>query len=58
MYRTLHLLKQHGLIDELDLMHLEGERHYYDRKLEKGHIHMACLTCGKITEFVSELFAS
>jgi len=56
VYRTLHLLKHHGLIDELDLLHLEGECHYYERELEKEHIHMACLRCGKITEFVSELF--
>jgi Fur family transcriptional regulator, ferric uptake regulator len=56
VYRTLHLLKHHGLIDELDLLHLEGERHYYERKHEKEHVHMACLRCGEITEFMSELF--
>jgi Fur family ferric uptake transcriptional regulator len=58
VYRTLGLLKRHGLIDELDLMHLEGERHYYERKMSRDHIHMACLRCGRITEFVSELFES
>jgi Fur family ferric uptake transcriptional regulator len=58
VYRTLGLLKKHGLIDELDLMHLEGEAHYYERKLNSGHIHMACLRCGKITEFASDLFES
>ena len=58
VYRTLGLLKRHGLIDELDLMHLEGEGHYYERKLNRGHIHMACLRCGGITEFVSDLFDS
>jgi Fur family ferric uptake transcriptional regulator len=56
VYRTLQLLKRHGMIDELDLMHLKGEGHYYERKLDRGHIHMACLRCGKITEFVSERF--
>ncbi len=30
VYRTLDLLKRQGLIDELDLMHLKGEGHYYD----------------------------
>lgn len=58
VYRTLELLKRHGLIDELDLMHLNGEGHYYERKLGRDHIHMACLRCGKITEFVSEIFES
>src|SRR6266536_4505988 len=56
VYRTLELLKRHGMVDELDLMHLKGEGHYYERKLGRDHIHMACLRCGKITEFVSERF--
>jgi len=58
VYRTLDLLKRQGLIDELDLMHLNGEGHYYERKLARDHIHMACLRCGKITEFVSKTFDS
>ena len=58
VYRTLDLLKRQGLIDELDLMHLNGEGHYYERKVGTGHIHIACLRCGKITEFVSEIFDS
>lgn len=56
VYRTLQLLKRQGLIDELDLMHINGEGHYYERKLGRDHIHMACLRCGKISEFVSEGF--
>jgi Fur family transcriptional regulator, ferric uptake regulator len=56
VYRTLHLLKRHGLIDELDLMHLQGEKHFYERRPQRDHIHMACLRCGKITEFESALF--
>jgi Fur family ferric uptake transcriptional regulator len=58
VYRTLGLLKRHGMIDELDLMHLNGEGHYYERKLGQDHIHIACLGCGKITEFLSERFDS
>jgi Fur family transcriptional regulator, ferric uptake regulator len=58
VYRTLGLLKRQGMIDELDLMHLNGEGHYYERKLGRDHIHIACLGCGKITEFVSERFDS
>lgn len=56
VYRTLRLLKRHGLIDELDLMHLNGEGHYYERKVHGDHIHMACLRCGKISEYVSDVF--
>jgi Fur family transcriptional regulator, ferric uptake regulator len=56
IYRTLQLLKRHGLIDELDLMHIHGEGHYYERRLNRDHIHMACLRCGKIMEFVSDVF--
>jgi len=55
VYRTLNLLKRHGLVDELDLMHLKGEKHYYERRPQRDHIHMACLRCGKITEFESDL---
>ena len=56
VYRTLRMLKRHGLIDELDLMHIHGEGHYYERKVNRDHIHMACLRCGKIMEFVSDIF--
>lgn len=56
VYRTLDLLKRHRMVDELDLMHMDGEAHYYERKLARDHIHMACLRCGKITEFVSDSF--
>ena len=56
VYRTLGLLKRHGLVDELDLMHLQGEKHFYERRPQRDHIHMACLRCGKIMEFESVLF--
>jgi Fur family transcriptional regulator, ferric uptake regulator len=56
VYRTLKLLKRHGLIDELDLMHMQGEKHFYERRPKRDHIHMACLRCGDIMEFESELF--
>ncbi|PYX52942.1 MAG: transcriptional repressor, partial [Acidobacteria bacterium] len=56
VYRTLALLKRYGLVDELDLMHLEGEKHYYERRPQRDHMHMACLRCGKIMEFESDLF--
>ncbi|MGA8437114.1 MAG: transcriptional repressor [Candidatus Sulfotelmatobacter sp.] len=56
VYRSLQLLKRHGLIDELDLMHLNGEGHDYQRKLNRDHIHMAGLRCGRIREFGSAIF--
>jgi Fur family ferric uptake transcriptional regulator len=56
VYRTINLLKRHGLVDELDLMHMQGEKHYYERRPQRDHIHMACLRCGKIIEVESELF--
>jgi Fur family transcriptional regulator, ferric uptake regulator len=56
VYRTLGLLKRQGLVDELDLMHLEGEKHFYERKTPREHLHMTCLRCGRVTEFESRLF--
>ena len=55
VYRTLNLLKRYGLIDELDLMHMQGEKHFYERRPQRDHIHMACLRCGS-PEFESDLF--
>jgi Fur family ferric uptake transcriptional regulator len=56
VYRTLALLKKHGLVDELDLLHLEGGKHYYEARATRDHIHLACVKCGRIQEFESALF--
>jgi len=56
VYRTLGLLKRHGLIDELDLMHIQGEKHYYEAKTSRDHCHMACFRCGSIMEYASSSF--
>ncbi len=56
VYRTLELLKHLGLIDELDLMHLNGEKHYYEVKTQSDHLHLACFSCGQIVEFSSPTF--
>ena len=53
VYRTVALLKQCALIDELDLMHLEGEKHYYEARTSRDHCHMACFQCGAIMEYTS-----
>jgi Fur family ferric uptake transcriptional regulator len=49
-------LKKEGLIDELDLLHLRGDRHYYETHGPRDHIHVACLRCGKVREFESRLY--
>jgi len=56
VYRTLNLLKKLQLMDELDLMHLEGEKHFYEVKPDCQHMHLACCSCGAISEFSSETF--
>jgi Fur family transcriptional regulator, ferric uptake regulator len=56
VYRTIGMLKHRGLIDELDLMHIEGEKHYYEVKTNHDHCHMACFKCGAVMEFTSALF--
>jgi Fur family transcriptional regulator, ferric uptake regulator len=56
VYRTIELLKKLRLVDELDLMHLEGEKHFYEVKTKEDHIHLACFRCGRIQEFSSTLF--
>jgi Fur family transcriptional regulator, ferric uptake regulator len=54
VYRTISLLKHRGLIDELDLMHIEGEKHFYEAKTDRDHCHLACFRCGSIMEYASE----
>jgi len=53
---SIDLLKKQGLIDELDLLHLRGDRHYYESHGPRDHIHVACLRCGKVREFESRLY--
>jgi len=55
VYRTLKLLKEGGLIDELDLAHFEGEKHYYETRLKQEHAHVICLRCGRVEEFFGEM---
>lgn len=54
VYRTLKLLKEGGLVDELDLMHQAGEQHYYETRRKQEHAHVVCLSCGKVEEFFGE----
>jgi Fur family ferric uptake transcriptional regulator len=50
VYRTLSTLKKLGLIDELDLMHVSGDRHYYEIRPSTFHIHLICMNCGSVQE--------
>ena len=54
VYRTLKLLKQEGLVDELDLMHYGGDQHFYETRMKQEHAHIICLRCGKVEEFFGE----
>jgi Fur family transcriptional regulator, ferric uptake regulator len=50
VYRTLNKLKKLGLVDELDLMHVSGERHYYEIRPSTLHIHLVCTSCKGVDE--------
>jgi Fur family transcriptional regulator, ferric uptake regulator len=54
VYRTLKLLKEGGLVDELDLMHYGGDQHYYETRTKQEHAHIICLRCGKVEEFFGD----
>jgi Fur family ferric uptake transcriptional regulator len=54
VYRTLKLLKEGGLVDELDLMHYGGDQHYYETRMKGEHAHIICLRCGKVEEFFGD----
>ena len=53
IYRNLAVLKKLGVVDELDLLHLRGDQHYYEARQERAHSHVACLQCGRVMEFSS-----
>jgi Fur family transcriptional regulator, ferric uptake regulator len=57
VYRTLKLLKESGMVDELDLMHFAGEQHFYETRMKQEHAHVVCLRCGKIEEYFGEALA-
>ena len=50
VYRTVNMLKKHGLVDELDLLHVRGDRHYYEIKSGGDHAHVICKSCGRVAE--------
>lgn len=52
VYRTLGLLRDLGLVDEV---HLGQDHHHYEIKPAATHHHLICLRCGQIEEFSSRL---
>jgi Fur family transcriptional regulator, ferric uptake regulator len=48
VYRSLHLFKQQGLIEE---KHLGQPQCYYEYKRPSQHQHLVCQQCGKVIEF-------
>ena len=56
VYRALESLKKLGIIDELDLMHVNGHGHYYEARTNKDHMHFTCQRCHAVFEIQDELF--
>ncbi len=56
VYRALESLKKLGIIDELDLMHVNGHGHYYEARTSKDHMHFTCQRCGAVFEIQDPLF--
>jgi len=54
VYRTLKMLKEGGLVDELDLMHHTGDQHFYETRSKQEHAHIICLRCGRVEEFFGD----
>lgn len=57
VYRTIKMLKEGGLVDELDLMHFGGDQHYYETRKKQEHAHVICLRCGRVEEFYGDPLA-
>lgn len=51
VYRTLSLLVESGLLDEVSLG--EEHRHYEHLPAHEHHDHLVCTTCGNVIEFTS-----
>lgn len=51
VYRTLALLKELGLVDQLELRH-EGLFRYEVRQGREHHHHIRCKSCGKIVDLL------
>lgn len=50
VYRSLHLFKELGLIEEV---RYSKEHLHYEPKGPKDHYHLVCIDCGRVAEFES-----
>lgn len=50
VYRTLSLLKRHGVIDAVDLLQAGGDVHCYERNTGRQQAHLVCRGCGRVGE--------
>jgi len=55
-YRTINLLRKHGLIDELEVLYLTGEKRSYEVKTHRDEVCLACVRCGKIEDMTPPFF--
>jgi Fur family ferric uptake transcriptional regulator len=53
VYRTLHVLKESGLVREL---HLDDTHHHYELDSQNRHSHLVCTVCGQVIEVDSASF--
>ena len=51
VYRTVNVLKELGLVVQLDL-HKEGQSRYEIKEGRKHHHHIRCQMCGKIVDLL------
>ena len=52
VYRTMNLLRDLGLVDEV---HLGEDHHHYELKPKAQHCHLICVSCGAVVEIGFEL---
>jgi Fur family ferric uptake transcriptional regulator len=55
LFEIINNAHRHLNADQLfDLLHYEGEQHYYETRLKRAHAHVVCLKCGAVQEFFGE----
>jgi Fe2+ or Zn2+ uptake regulation protein len=52
VYRTMNLLRDLGLVDEV---HLGEDHHHYELKPKAQHCHLICAECGTVVEIGCDL---
>ncbi len=53
VYRTIDLLKRLELFEQIDFVHPQGERRFYEVQGAPDHMHLACTHCGRLEDFSS-----